>query len=400
MVDPVAAYFADLGAAVEQQWTKLGRRGPDLSAAAAAALEQVPPAAHVGAMAVLRYAAGSPDLPSEQSKLSDVFGQPPLTMFSAPDFFVQALTWVDGTTSIHQHGFDGAFAVAEGLSLHVPYGFDLAEMAAEDHLVAGELVMGEPEILRPGQVRRIDAGFGFIHALFHLERPTVTIVVRNSSTSLPYPQYTYLRPGLGWDNLWSNRLVGRRLQAIGAMHRLDPPAAEEAAADVVAAAPPWVAFLAVRDALSRSGWSDQVADLCRALRPRVGAVGELLEPALQAEVKQAKVLARRKLLGERHHRTLLALLANLPDEASVRAVIQALYPDQEPSRLVLEWVAELSSPAYRRVSGLVLSEAQKAAVQGFLEGGAPSGDLDLRATLGALAEWWGPPLVLPALLSN
>ena len=351
-------------------------------------------------MAVLRHAIGSPDLPTEQSRLSDVFGQPPLTMYSAPDFFIQALTWVDGTTAIHQHGFDGAFSVAEGLSLHVPYRFDLAETTAEDHLVAGELVMGEPEVLHPGQVRRIDAGFGFIHALFHLERPTVTIVVRNGSTGLPYPQYSYLRPGLGWDSLWSNRLVGRRLQAIGAMHRLDAPAAEAAAAEVVATAPPWVAFLAVRDALSRSGWNDQVAHLCSALRPRVGAVGELLEPALQAEVRQSKVLARRNLLGERHHRTLLALLANLPDGASVRAVIGALYPDSEPERLVLEWVAELSSPRHRRISGLVLSETQKAVLQARLEGGVPAGDLDLRATLGDLAEWWGPRLVLQGLLSS
>jgi hypothetical protein len=273
-------------------------------------------------------------------------------------------------------------------------------MAADDHLVAGELVMGEPEILRPGQVRRIDAGFGFIHALFHLERPTVTIVVRNGATNLPYPQYTYLRPGLGWDNLWSNRLVGRRLQAVGAMHRLDPPAAEAAAAELVTTAPPWVAFLAVRDALNRSGWNNQVADLCGALRHRVGAAGELLETALQSEVKQAKVLARRNLLGERHHRTLLALLANLPDEASVRAVIQALYPEREPERLVLEWVLELSSPSNRRVSGLVLSEPQRTAVQALLDGGAPSGGVDLRATLGALAEWWAPPLVLPGLLST
>ena len=370
MGDAVAAYVAELGAAVSRRWTELGRRTGQLSAAATSALLELPPGPVVGAVPVLEHALRA-DLPARQSSLSDCFGQPPLVLFSAPDFFIQALTWIDGTTDVHQHGFDGAFAVAEGASLHVPYGFELAGTTADGHLVAGQLTMGRPEILRPGEVRSIDAGFGFIHALFHLERPTVTIVVRNESSQLPHPQYTYLRPGLGFDKLWSDVRVGKRLQALGAMHRILPEAARAATDELIVTAPPWVAFLALRDTITRVGWTDQVVELAGALAGRLGAAGELLGCALQSEVQQGNVLARRGLLSQRHHRAFLALLANLPDQTSVSAVLESLYPGCEPERLILQWVLELSSSQYRGISGLRLTEAQQSAIQVRLRGDGP-----------------------------
>ena len=259
--------------------------------------------------------------------------------------------------------------------------------------------MGEPEILRPGAVRSIEAGFGFIHALFHLERPTVTIVVRNESSGLPHPQYTYLRPGLGFDKLWTDVRVGKRLQALGAIHRIDPEAAQAATAEVMSTAPPWVAFLALRDTITRVGWTDQVSELTATLGRRVGAAGELLGPALQAEIQQANVLARRGLLSQRRHRTFLALLANLPDRTSVSTVLESLYPGCQPERLVLEWVSELASSQLRGISGLRLTDAQRAAVQERLSNDGPAGDIDLRAILGDVATGWEPPALLHGLLS-
>jgi hypothetical protein len=34
---------------------------------------------------------------------------------------IEALFWVDGTTSIHQHSFSGAFQVLAGKSIHSRY---------------------------------------------------------------------------------------------------------------------------------------------------------------------------------------------------------------------------------------------------------------------------------------
>lgn len=390
----VAGYFDDLGRMVAAEWDRRGRRVGSLAESATAALGRLPPGPEVGSMEVLEHAVGCEDLPALQSGLSDVFGQPPLVLFAADDFYIQALNWIDGTTDVHQHGFDGAFAVAEGMSLHVPYRFSPGDRMADGHLVVGELAMGEPEILRPGDVRPITSGFGFVHALFHLERPTLTIVVRNLSSGLDDPQYSYLRPGLGFDKLWSGKRTGKRLQALGAMHRLDPAAARVRVAGLVADGPPWLSFLAAHDALYRTGWTEDVAELCRTLGRRLPALAGVLGAAFEAEARQGNVLARRGLLTERSHRTFLALLANLPDREAVRSVVGALYPGEEPERRILEWVVELSSPRYRTVSGLRLNDDQLAALRARLDQEAP-----LQDALESLAAGLDAPPLLRELLT-
>jgi hypothetical protein len=400
MGKPITEYFSALGGAVAHAWTGPTRRPEGLADAAVVALTALRPGPDVGAKAVLEHAATGRELPAHQSGPSDIFGQPPLILHDGDGFFIQALTWIDGTTDIHQHGFSGAFGVAEGLSLHVPYRFDLAATAGDGHLVAGELVMGTPEILRPGDVRRIDAGYGFIHALFHLERPTVTIVVRNETSGLPFPQYSYLRPGLGYDRLWSDRRVTKQLQALRSLQRIDPPAADAALVEVAHTGPEWVAFLALHETALRTGWTEQMGDLGAALAPRLGPVGELVAPAVQGQVQQGNILARRGLLTERHHRTFLALLANLPDRDAVEAVLRALYPGQSPSRLVLEWIAELSSSPYRGISGLRLTDAQLARVEDRLQHREDAGGDDLASALSDVAEGWEAPVLLQGLLAG
>jgi hypothetical protein len=390
----VAAYFDDLGRLVSKNWSGLGRRVESLAEAATLALTEMPPGPDVGALPVLEHAVGCGDLPAGQSKLSDTFGQPPLVLHVEDDFFVQALTWIDGTTDVHQHGFDGAFAVADGLSLHVPYSFQPADTLVDGHLVTGELSMERAEVLRPGDVRPIVSGFGFVHALFHLERPTLTVVVRNASSGLAYPQDSYLRPGLGIDKLWSDRRSGKRLQALRALHRLDPEAERRALDELVGSGPPWLAYLALHDAVFRLGLTDLVLQLCSILASRLPPLGPYLQPSFEVETQQASVMNRRGLLSERHHRTFLALVANLLDRPTLEAVMADLYPQAEPERLMLEWVAELSSPRYRSISGLRLTDDQQEEVRASL-----AQDRPVEEALGALASGVDAPVLLRDLLT-
>jgi hypothetical protein len=102
-------------------------------------------------------------------------GQPPAVLYRNADLEIQALTWMQGTTAIHQHGFDGVLS-----------------------------------------------GTGFIHALFHLERPSVTIVVRNQSTVASFPQYTYRLPGVGLNDFHTDDRLLLRLCGLHSLHRTDP----------------------------------------------------------------------------------------------------------------------------------------------------------------------------------
>ena len=243
----VPSYCATLGLAVSRAWTLAGRRDGALPEVAARVLADVEVPAGVTASSILEWVATTSDLPP-QSRRSDPFGQPPLVLHHEDDFFIQALVWMEGTTAIHDHAFCGAFMVLEGVSLQVTYTFEPAERMAEDQLVVGDLGADRPEVLRPFDVRPIEPGEAFLHALFHLERPTVTIVVRNGACPLPYPQYEYLRPGLGWNSLWADRTWSKRLQSLRALELLDPAGARRTVGELVrGGASLWEAFLLVEN---------------------------------------------------------------------------------------------------------------------------------------------------------
>jgi hypothetical protein len=348
-------YFVDLGRTVSQSWSAGGRANPDLPDIAAQALRTVEIPGDLDALSLLGDTAlGQTDLPP-QSGPGDNFGQPPLVVYREDDFYIQALTWMDGTTDIHEHAFDGAFMVLQGKSLHVEHAFAGTDRLAEDRLVVGELTPGSSEVLRPGDVRPIEAGGGFIHALFHLERPTVSIVVRNRSSGLLRPQYTYTAPGLGWDGLWTERGFTRRLQSLDVVVKLDPDEGRRLACEIITTAPLWEAFLVMRYWSQRQPWDDVTFDLIDRFAQRAAVLGELIPTAMAHEVNVRRVLARRGMLHVLHQRVFLALLANLSDSEAITHVLQSLFPDSSPGDLLLDWVAELSSPRLRGVSGLSLA---------------------------------------------
>ena len=56
---------------------------------------------------------------------------------------------------------------------------------------------------------------------------------------------------------------------------------------------------------------------------------------------------RRGMIHALEHRTLLALLANLPDAPSVTSVVHQLFPGEDPGALLLTWAEELRGPTWR-----------------------------------------------------
>jgi hypothetical protein len=339
----------------------------------------------------LEWAATADVLPP-QSRRSDTFGQPPLILHHEDDFFIQALTWMEGTTAIHDHGFSGAFMVLQGMSLHVAHSFEPADRLAQDSLVVGQLTPLHPEVLHPLDIRRIDPGECFIHALFHLERPTVTVVVRSVSSDVPYPQYEYLRPGLGWYSLWTDRTWHKRLQSIQALSALDPALGRQLIRDqVTGGATLWEAFLLVEYWSSTHKWDDFAMDLADRLVKRAGALDGVLIPALERQLSVRKILLRRGMLHTLDHRVLLALLANLPDASSITAILQELFPGQAPGDLLLQWAEELSRPDLRGVSGLSFTSDRLEELRSSLQQGGEEHVLaEIRAA-------WGEPRGLTGL---
>src|SRR5665213_3675296 len=111
-------YFEQLAGVVNQRWTAKQRRPDRLAEVAADALREVPVPDDLTPSSILGMLVNGTAVPKQRSS-TDQFGQPPAVMYKGPDLEIQALTWMEGTTAIHQHGFDGAFRVLTGSSLHV-----------------------------------------------------------------------------------------------------------------------------------------------------------------------------------------------------------------------------------------------------------------------------------------
>jgi len=128
-----------------------------------------------------------------QIDLDSEFGQPPLSVYAEERFFIQVIFWRDGTTAVHQHAFSGAFGVLAGGSIHSEYEW-VPRRRVNAHLHFGDIERTELELLAAGDVRPIASGRRLIHSLFHLDRPSISVVVRTAQDADTGPQYTYWRP--------------------------------------------------------------------------------------------------------------------------------------------------------------------------------------------------------------
>src|SRR5258706_7714544 len=167
-------FFNELGRTILERWKRENFslvKFPDI---ARSALEERPPAEQVDLAALVRHFLLSDEQPFQTDS---PFGEPEIVAYTHPRFYIQLLFWMDGTTAIHQHEFSGAFHVMHGSSIHAHYEFQNAQPITP-YLKVGNVKMKEMEILETGRTMPIISGPQNIHSLFHLDSPSVTVVVR------------------------------------------------------------------------------------------------------------------------------------------------------------------------------------------------------------------------------
>jgi hypothetical protein len=160
----LGAYAAELGRAIEDAWAAPGDHVAAFPEVATRCPEEVEVPEGLSPASILRAVAMTPHLVRQEDP-QRLFGNPPLTLWRSREFFVSALFWFDGTTSVHQHAFSGAFRVLVGGSIHAPYKFSRAEEVTH-RLILGDLQLDSPEPLPVGDVRTIEPGSAFIHGLY------------------------------------------------------------------------------------------------------------------------------------------------------------------------------------------------------------------------------------------
>lgn len=341
----------DLGNEVEKRWASVDhdeRRFPEICAAALAEFQVQK---ELGIDDLIREFATRAVLP-EQKDLYAKFGDPPLTLFAESRFHIDVYFWFEGTTSIHQHGFCGAFQVIHGSSIHSHYEF-LPRREVSSFCRIGEMRLLVSELLGVGDIQTIDPGAGYIHSLYHLEHPSATLIIRTSRSALELPQFSYLKPGLAVDPFYEEPGLIKRGQLLAAAVRAGIDSADQLVEDVLASADlfytyrmlnvlrPHLVGGTVESIFGLPSERITFGELLEKTSRRFGADGEVLISVFKEIERSEKLVGLRNSVRDEELRFMLALLLNVPDREHVLKLISSRFPNAEPRDQLYDLLSRL-----------------------------------------------------------
>jgi hypothetical protein len=289
------------------------------------------------------------------------FGEPPITLFVAPRFHIDVYFWLEGTTTVHQHGFCGAFQVLLGSSIHSWYEFEKRD-AVNSFCEIGDMSLKLCELLEIGAVQEIRPGRQYIHSLFHLDQPSVTIVIRTDKSPLFLPQFDYKKPYLAVDPFYEHETTSKKLQTIAALFRSHHPETDRLVNNVLASSDFHTSFLILSTVRSWLG-ADRLNQIFNISTPqnrfetflkivieRHGERGGILTDVFARMDRLEEILRLRSFVTNAEHRFFLALLLNVEGRENIFPLIKQRYPDADPVEKVLDWVFELSETRVMQTS--------------------------------------------------
>ena len=343
-------FFTELGRRVYERWQEANFSLTAFPDIATAALEEQPPARSVDLGELMRDFLLSDQQPYQSAS---GFGQPELIVYDSPKFYIQLLFWLDGTTDIHQHEFSGAFHVMQGSSIHTEYAFEDAESVTA-HFRIGTLRLKNAELLETGRTVPIISGRQGMHALFHLETPSVTVVVRTHSDPGTGPQFTYLPPHIALDPIQNDALTNRRKQLLDLMEQTGDETYAERVGEMIGKLDFERGFFILQNGIThlrRIGAWDEVWSL---FERKHGALAAPVLPTLEEILRRDGLVALRSSIEDVEHRFFLALLLNLERREDIVAMIRQKGVD-DPIGQIVQWAEELMQVSE---SGLWLLDAR------------------------------------------
>lgn len=344
--------FKQLGEQIEALWLATDYNEEALPDIAAAALKEARLPERISAWDVLKWTIEQNVLPEQKDPRAS-FGDPPITLYASPRFHIDVYFWFEGTTATHQHGFCGAFQVLHGSSIHSWYEWEQRE-SVNTFTQVGKMDLKVCELLEVGDIQRIWAGKNYIHALFHLDQPSATIVVRTDKSPMYLPQYSYHKPSLATDPFFEQITVTKKLQSAAALIRANHPDADAELLKLVENSDfqtTYMLLAQVHHMLRSSGLAGvfgltQGDDRFKALLDAAGArhpkYSDVLPNVFAHREKQDEIVKLRATVTNPEHRYFLALLLNAENREQIFSLIKKRFPETDPLDKVLDWVMEMS----------------------------------------------------------
>jgi len=262
-----------------------------------------------------------------------------LNVFQHPRFYIEVLYWVTGTTTIHEHSFSGAFYVWHGQSLNVEYIFR-EQKRFNSRFRIGDLKICKVERLHKGTIKPIHSGSALIHAVFHLDCPSVTVVVRTHQNPDAFPQLEYRYPSIAIDATQIDPAVIKRIQAI----------------NVGSVCFYWQDNGVISSFLKKTSIDDvyriyRSLDLSKISETDIQKIeneirskeyGDEVLNSIEREKIVRHIVGFRRNVTDGDLRMCLALLANVSEKAEILKFISSEYQADTPEMVMAKWILSLS----------------------------------------------------------
>ena len=356
--------FQNLGAEIEKLWRDKNYDESLFPQVAGKVLREANLPEKVSGWEVIEWTMNQTYLP-DQRDLHASFGDPPITLYNSPRFHIDVYFWLEGTTSIHQHAFCGAFQVLLGSSIHSWYEFDLQDKI-NLFTEIGNIHLKTVDLLTVGDVQEIAAGKDYIHGLFHLDQPSATIVVRTHSSPLHLPQFSYHKPFLAVDPFFEEPNTTKKLQCVTAMIRSKYPETERLVAEMLETADFQTTFRILStvrgyfqgDRLEQmfnvDASKEKFENLLEIVQNRHGERANIFRQVFAYQDQLNEILQRRSFVTDPEHRFFLALLLNVEGKEQILSLIKERFSDADPIDKILDWSFDL---AQMRVLGMNIPNA-------------------------------------------
>jgi hypothetical protein len=361
-------FFRNLGDNIERRWARHHYSHAAFADLATEILESNRPSNHVSGIDIIRWVHESANLPP-QKHLKDSFGDPPVCVYSGSEFYIEVLFWLDGHTSIHEHGFSGAFHVLQGSSIQAEYDFHERRKYSE-YVSTGDVVRKGERHLHRGDVTTIYAGRPTIHSVYHLDRPTISVVLRTYGDPGAAPQQEFHRSGLAVDLEYKTTKAKKRVRTLKMLKRSESPFFEEMA----------TLFLRDADALSACKFVEEVEP-----ELTIPELEGLLRPHLDPDLASTLLATARHWRRDRWLRPLahgadadrrhfLGLLLTIGDREGMLKLLAERYPGKDVAKLLVDWMTSLDVPDADAAP--TMDETTRVVLRHILEGSSKEGLLE------------------------
>ena len=329
-------YFKEIGKKLSARCGEgeLGENFPELAAEVLAAF---PVPAEVGIEFMADWALGRERLP-EQVNFHSGFGEPPLVVYEEPRFYAEVLFWFHGRTSIHGHGFYGAYQVLAGYSIEAQFAYH------RDHEPVPGIQVGalEPTALRlitPGDITRILPEEAFIHTVMHMGNPSLTLVIRNKGGLV---QFDYSMNGLGVNAYQDSQSHVRQAEVLSAFHAANPDGFETRLLEFLKTGSAHRMARVLKEMEQEIDEEFLVGEIHELAVERFGPLGELIIESLTRTISGNMIWDEVAGMDDPAIQLRTALLDLFPENQDLLAVVARTFPDREPADVLESWTDTVS----------------------------------------------------------